>query len=179
MRDGAVFWIGVGAATAGVLALLYTSTHRPYVIASVRDDLRIPSRITPQALDRAFEVIVAPRMVGLGQAFVQAERESGVNAVFLAALAVHESNKGESPIAREKKNLFGWGAIDSNPYDRAYAFHDEEAGIRYVASRIRALYFDEWQLYTLEGMNTRYSTDGNWKYAVLNWIRRLQDAGRD
>src|SRR5690606_28746587 len=118
--------------------------------------------------DRAFEVIGAPRMVGLGQAFARAERESGVNAVFLAALAVHESNKGESRIAREKKNLFGWGAIDSNPYDGAYAFHDEEAGIRYVASRIRALYFDEWQLYTLEGMNTRYSTDENWKYAVLN-----------
>ena len=54
--------------------------------------------------------------------FYYAEKQYKINGVFLAAVAVHESGWGTSTIAKNKNNLFGYGAVDSNPYGGAYSF---------------------------------------------------------
>lgn len=51
--------------------------------------------------------------------FYYAEKQYKINGVFLAGVAIHESGWGTSKIALDKKNLFGYGAMDSNPYRRS------------------------------------------------------------
>ncbi len=159
-----VFTVGVFEASVGL-------------ISSVDDDLRTPSPLTSMDLDRAFKAIGADSMVGLGKAFKLAEAEYGVNAAFLAAVAVHESGKGTSRIAREKNNLFGWGAVDVDPFVRASTFDSLEDGIKTVAAWLRAKYFDHLDLTTLRAVGSRYATDPEWADKVLYWVKRLQEEG--
>ncbi len=56
------------------------------------------------------------------QYFYYIEKQYKINGVFVAAMAIHESAWGTSKIARDKNNLFGYGAYDSNPYNGAYQF---------------------------------------------------------
>src|SRR5690606_24634569 len=122
-------------------------------------------------IDKALSGIGASEMVGLGEAFKKAERESKIHALFLAAIAVHESAMGTSRIAREKNNLFGWGAVDASPFDSAHSFLSREAGILHVASRLRALYINDWKLTTPNQIGTRYSSDKEWAAKVTYWAR--------
>lgn len=170
------FEIGSWLAAGVFLLALLNRQGNVTTPLTVDTDLRIPSGVSARQLDRGLEMIGAHAMVGLGSAFKQAERESGVNAVFLTALAVHESNLGRSRIAREKNNLFGWGAFDATPYESALSFGSKEEGIRYVASRIRALYFNQWNLVTLRQMNTRYASDIGWANKIANWAVTLHNA---
>ena len=57
---------------------------------------------------------------GVAEAFIRAQDEYGVSALALLALGCLESAWGTSHIAVDKQNLFGWGAVDSNPYDGAW-----------------------------------------------------------
>lgn len=148
------------------------------LISSVDDDLRIPSPLTYTDLDRAFKAIGADSMIGLGKAFKLAEAKYGVNAAFLAAVAVHESGKGTSRIAREKNNLFGWGANDYDPYASAHTFLTLESGISFVAYRLRTVYFDQLGLTTLRAVGSRYATDPEWADKVLYWVKKLHEEGR-
>lgn len=163
-----VFTVGVFEAAMGSVGL----------ISSVDDDLRTPSPLTSMDLDRAFKAIGADSMIGLGKAFKLAEAEYGVNASFLAAVAVHESDKGTSRIAREKNNLFGWGASDYDPYASASTFLTLESGISVVAYRLRTIYFDQLGLTTLRAVGSRYATDPEWADKVLYWVKKLHEEGR-
>lgn len=145
------------------------------VITSVRDSILIRSTASGRDIDRAFAAIDAPALVGLGNAFKKAERETGINALFLAAIAIHESNKGTSNIARQKNNLFGWGAYDSDPFGNAHSFPTREAGILHVASRLKNLYVDNWGLETIDEIGRKYASDANWGIKVFNWVWRLQN----
>lgn len=57
---------------------------------------------------------------GVAEAFMRVQNEYNVSALGLLAIACLESAYGTSRIARDKQNLFGWGAVDSNPYNGAW-----------------------------------------------------------
>lgn len=151
-----------------------TRTHAG-VLESISDDVTIRTPASGAQIDEALRAVGAWAMVGLGDAFKHAERVSGINAVFLAAIAVHESNKGTSRIAREKNNLFGWGAVDADPFDKAFSFSSRENGIEHVALRLRAEYVDKRGLKTIAQIGSRYASDSDWAGKVIYWCRRLQD----
>lgn len=65
--------------------------------------------------------------------FYYAEQEYGINGIFLASLAIHESGWGTSRIALDKNNLFGYQAYDASPYISAKQFETYEEGIDLVA----------------------------------------------
>ena len=65
--------------------------------------------------------------------FYYAEKQYGINGVFLAAVGIHESGFGTSAISKNKRNLFGYGAVDSNPYGGAYSFNTYAEGIDLLA----------------------------------------------
>lgn len=65
--------------------------------------------------------------------FYYAEKQYGINGIFLASVAIHESGFGTSTISKNKKNLFGYGAVDSNPYGGAYSFNTYSEGIDLLA----------------------------------------------
>ena len=75
--------------------------------------------------------------------FYEIEKKHNINGVFVAAIAIHESNWGKSSIARDKKNLFGYGAYDSTPYDSAVTFETYEEGIETVSLWLAKNYLNE------------------------------------
>jgi len=157
-----------------VAAVLWLSRGRAEFI-TVDTNIAVSSPYSAMQIDRALSRIGASEMVGLGAAFKKAEKESRVHAIFLTAIAVHESGMGTSRIAREKNNLFGWGAVDATPFDSAHSFVSKEAGILHVASRLRAMYINEWKLTTPNQIGSRYASDKQWAEKVTYWARRLQN----
>lgn len=122
------------------------------------------------------------------EAFYNVEQKYKVNGIFLAALGIHESGWGTSAIAMEKKNLFGYGAYDSNPYDGAYTFETYEEGIdllgkvfakHYINSPGVKVYDNEvatgkyYNGSTVSAINIRYCTDENWAPKVFSIMELL------
>lgn len=120
--------------------------------------------------------------------FYYCERQYGINGVFLASMAIHEGGWGTSKIANDKKNLFGYGAYDSNPYGGASSFATYAEGIDLVARVLVKNYLHPKgeEIYdgqiangtyfngpTLTGVNTRYASDKNWANAVFKWMTYL------
>lgn len=119
--------------------------------------------------------------------FYYVEKQYNVNGIFLAAVGIHESGWGKSKISLDKKNLFGYGANDSNPYNNAFEFDEYQEGIDLVARVFAKYYINEpgTPIYegnapgtyyngpNLEGINVRYSTDDNWANAVFKWMDYL------
>ncbi|WP_350343914.1 glucosaminidase domain-containing protein [Proteinivorax tanatarense] len=139
-------------------------------------DLTKRSAITAFEIDNY--ILKGSALEGLGEAFIQAEIDHGVNAFFLLALAVHESGWGRSDIARDKNNLFGFGAYDKNPYKYARSFSTKEEGIDVVASHISNQYLTEGGRFysggfTLKHVNRRYASDLNWHVKIARSMERF------
>ena len=120
--------------------------------------------------------------------FYYAEKQYNVNGIFIAAVAIHESNWGTSKIARNKNNLFGYGASDSNPYNNAKTFSTYAEGIDLLARVFVKYYLNPagTSIYggevasgkyyngtTLSAVNKRYASDKNWANGVYKWMSYL------
>ena len=120
--------------------------------------------------------------------FYYIEKQYNINGIFVAAVAIHESAWGTSKISLEKKNLFGYGAYDSNPYNSAYHFSDYSESIDLLARVFVKYYLNPkgTSIYegeiatgtyyngaTLTGVNTRYATDKNWANGVYKHMQYL------
>ncbi len=120
--------------------------------------------------------------------FYYTEKQYNINGMFVAAVGIHESAWGTSKIARNKNNLFGYGAYDSNPYNGAYTFESYAEAIDLV-SRVFVKYYlnpkgttiyenevANGRYYsgnTLSAVNKRYASDKNWANAVYKHIQYL------
>ena len=122
------------------------------------------------------------------QYFYYIEKQYDINGIFVAAVAIHESAWGTSKIALEKKNLFGYGAYDSSPYNSAYNFSNYSESIDLLARVFVKYYLNPkgTSIYggevatgsyyngaTLTGVNTRYATDKNWANRVYYYMQYL------
>ena len=87
---------------------------------------------------------------------------------------------GTSAIAMDKNNLFGHGAVDSNPYYGANGYANPQTSIKYHAEKfISNGYLDneDWRYNgghlgdKLSGINVRYASDPYWgeKAASVNY----------
>lgn len=115
-------------------------------------------------------VLSGTELEGLGEAFEKAEEEYSVNSIFLMAVAKHESGNGTSYLAREKNNLFGFNAIDSDPINAATHFKSKDESIEYVAKFLSENYLDpEGKFYngvSTDAINISYATDLEWSNKV-------------
>ena len=108
------------------------------------------------------------------QYFYYIEQQYNINGLYIAAIGIHESAWGTSELAKNKNNLFGYGAYDSNPYNGAYQFSDYAESIDllarvmvkyYLNSKGTKIYGNEIALgtyyngATLTGVNTKYASD--------------------
>lgn len=120
--------------------------------------------------------------------FYYIEQQYGINGVFVAAIGIHESAWGTSKIARDKKNLFGYGAYDMSAYSSAYSYNGYAAGIDMIARVLVKHYLNpkETSIYdgekatgrfyngkTLTAVNKKYATDKNWSGSVYKWMQYL------
>ena len=138
-------------------------------------NLLTPSYITEETLAKAFK---NTKMQGLEKYFIQAEKETGINALYLAGLAVHESGWNTSKFAEKRNNLFGWQAYD-NDLDKTKYFESKGECILFVAEKIKILYLNENGMfhsgYTIESISSRYASDKEHSKKVFKNIEKILD----
>lgn len=139
-------------------------------------DLRKPSGLKAENLEQFLQ---GSPLAGLGQAFIEAEARHGINARYFCAHAVLESGWGTSRIARDKKNLFGFGAYDKDPYRYARTFQSYAECIDVVAAYIADNYLNPVGKYyhgpNLIGMNKKYATDRKWAEKIARLMDKIPD----
>ena len=111
------------------------------------------------------------KLYNLGQTFKDAETQYGVNAVLALAVAINESNYGNSDIAQSKNNLFGLKAYDSAPGESASSFATpKDSVVDFTKNYISRGYADpaDWRYYggflgnKYRGANVKYASDPFW-----------------
>ena len=122
------------------------------------------------------------------QVFYNIEKKYNINGIFLASIAIHESGWGTSNIAKDKNNLFGYGAYDETPYESSQNFASYAEGIETVAKSLVKYYLNPagTKIYdgesaagwyyngpTVEGVNTRYASDKDWHKKVYSYMEML------
>lgn len=120
--------------------------------------------------------------------FYYIEEQYNINGLFVAAVGIHESAWGTSKLAINKKNLFGYGASDSNPYGNAYSFDNYSESIDLLARVFTKYYLNPkgtsiyggevangryYNENTLSAVNKKYASDSNWANAVYNHMKYL------
>ncbi|TRW26873.1 endo-beta-N-acetylglucosaminidase [Criibacterium bergeronii] len=138
------------------------------------NDIRKKSNVTAAQID---EKLQGTPLNGLGSYFKRAEEIYGVNALILTAIAKLESGNGNSAIARDKNNLFGFGAYDRSPYESAKSYATKQDSIYDVAKHLSTNYLRAGGMYfngySLDGVNVRYSTNKNWANSVSRIANEL------
>lgn len=122
--------------------------------------------------------------------FYDIEQKYNINGIFLASIAIHESNWGTSNIAKQKKNLFGFGSFDFSAFESSTTFESYQYGIDYVAKVLVKYYINEkdtpiydgetavgtyYNGATVSGVNVRYASDQNWSTRVFNIMKALYE----
>ena len=124
------------------------------------------------------------------EVFYNMEQKYNINGLFVAAIGIHESAWGTSSIAQNKKNLFGYGAYDSDPYNMSYMFTEYADGIEVVAKMLAKYYINPagteisegetavasyYNGSTIKAVNVRYASDQEWNIKVFNIMKSLYD----
>lgn len=128
-------------------------------------DLRQPSGATEADLKRVSKA----GLVGLEDTFLQAEKQYGVNAIFLMSIASLESAHGT--MMYRPNNMFGYGGK---------SYPSKEACIMDVASGLSSKYLKPGaSLYggspTLAGVNKRYAANPQWYAKVGKYMKSYYD----
>ena len=120
--------------------------------------------------------------------FYYIEEQYKINGIFVASIGIHESAWGTSKIAKNKYNLFGYGAYDSNPYNGAYSFSSYSESIDLIARVLVKYYLNPpgTSIYdgnkasgkyyngnTVFAVNKKYATDKNWGNSVYKYMQYL------
>ena len=138
-------------------------------------NLLTKSNITIEELQKGF---ANTNMQGLEQYFINAENETGINAIYLAGLATHESGWNTSDFARERNNLFGWQSYDSN-LNATKRFASKEESIMTVARALKKIYLSEngcyFNGYTISGISKRYASDKQHNQKVFRNMQKIVD----
>lgn len=138
-------------------------------------NLLTKSNITIEELQKGF---ANTNMQGLEQYFINAENETGINAIYLAGLATHESDWNTSDFAKERNNLFGWQSYDSN-LNATKRFASKEESIMTVARALKKMYLSEngcyFNGYTISGISKRYASDKQHDQKVFRNMQKIVD----
>lgn len=114
-------------------------------------------------------------MYDMGEAFLEAQRLTGLNAIYLLAHSALETGYGTSSIVKSKYNYYGIHAFDACPSSCASEFEGKAQGIIGGADWISRNYVnrDAYQQFTIDNMrnnnNThQYATDEAWHVKIAN-----------
>lgn len=160
-------------------------------------DLRTNSSVTADQINKYIASKTVGKtsvLTGQGQAIIKAADKYGINALYFAAHAIHESKFGTSDISFGRNNLFGFGAYDITPFIGAVKFDSVGDNLEFVAQSMKATYLNplNWKynggaylgyavkdingvrIDTLsKGMNFYYASDTNWGNAIANHMNAI------
>lgn len=126
------------------------------------------------------------KLNNLGSSFIQYQEEFGTNAALVYSVAVLESGWGTSYIAKQKNNLFGHGAVDSNPLYGANGYKTPADSVYYHSK----VFISEGYCDPLDyggryygshlgnkesGINVKYASDPYWGEKVASIAWQLED----
>lgn len=142
---------------------------------AVNSDLRVISNLTADEFNK---MLSNTALNGLGAALEKAEKEHGVNGMYLMGLACLESAYGTSNYAKNRNNLVGWGAYDSNPNNAKY-FNSKEECILYVAEKLKSNYLTDgacyFNGYTARAVDVKYCTDKQHADKIIKIVNNLKE----
>ncbi len=171
-----------------------TITHYPYFqFQSVRQ----PSSYSGEELDYFITEILKERqrtgaarykdapttskLIGLGNYLKAIEETHRVNALFILATAIHESDYGMSGNALTKNNIFGIQVFDSSP-DKGQIYERPENSINaFINEYMNKNYANPLGGYSygavpgnkIVGFNVRYASDPNWGSKIAGHMWRI------
>jgi len=145
------------SAVNNVLATNYIPAYSLSEVMAM--DVSKPSGVTVEDLKK----VTTQGLVGLEEAFWQAEQDYGINCLFVMAIAAIESGNGT--INGVGNNMFGWGG-------GYIAFSSKEEGIDVVARGLATNYLKPGAgLYsgnTISSVNKRYASSSTWDDKVAS-----------
>ena len=128
------------------------------------------------------QMVSSGKLLNIGSSLISNQDTYGVNALIMYANAALESGWGQSQIAINKNNLFGHGAVDSNPYYGANGYASVDDCIKYHAKVFISEGYCDPKDYSgryygshlgdkESGINVKYASDPYWgeKIAHICW----------
>jgi mannosyl-glycoprotein endo-beta-N-acetylglucosaminidase len=150
---------------------------------SIESDLKTrPSPLTTAGIDKWLKTM-ASGLNGIGAAVMAASAKYGINATYILAHAIHETDWGQSKILKAKNNLFGFGAFDDTPFESAKAFPSQAVCVDFVMGQVNAKYLSPTGVHFRQkpvlgnkqyGMNVKYATDPHWGESIARIARQLE-----
>lgn len=140
------------------------------------------SLIASQLDQYTIQMVSSGKLLNAGSSLISNQNTYGVNALIMYANAALESGWGQSQIAMNKNNLFGHGAVDSNPYYGANGYASVDDCIKYHAKMFISEGYCDPKDYSgryygshlgdkESGINVKYASDPYWgeKIAHICW----------
>lgn len=124
-----------------------------------------------------------------GQALLNNQNTYGINASLMLGVSINESAWGLSSYSQDRNNLFGIGAVDSNP-DAALRFESVEKCFNYFAYNTISCGYLNGSNYRYRGphlgdkrsgINVKYASDPYWgeKAAAFSYLLNDNAGGKD
>ena len=116
-----------------------------------------------------------------GEYFIKSQSKYGVNAAAMIGIAMNESAKGTSTLAKTKNNIFGINAVDSNPNGADYFNSIEDCIDRFATKYMSNEYLNpkSWKYHSGHlgnkslGCNVRYATDPYWGEKASRYMNNM------
>lgn len=140
-----------------------------------------------KAIQNYSSVDESSKLKDQGQALMNCQNKNGTNASLMLGVSINESAWGMSSYAQNRNNLFGIGAVDSDP-DKAKSFDTVEDCFNYFAyNTISAGYLDcvDWRYRgphlgdKRSGINVKYASDPYWGEKAASFSYMLNDDNGD
>ena len=144
---------------------------------------RSKTSLTASQLDQyTIQMVSSGKLLTAGSSLISNQNTYGVNALIMYANAALESGWGQSQIAINRNNLFGHGAVDSNPYYGANGYASVDDCVKYHAKMFISEGYCDPKDYSgryygshlgdkESGINVKYASDPYWgeKIAHICW----------
>lgn len=168
-------WVYIKAGKTKGWAMIKYIKKAPVATSYQTLDIRFPSKVKASSINNyisKYESYTGKTSIfkGKGQLFINIGKETGINPLILASMAIHESAYGTNELSIQKFNLFSVGAYDEDPLYYAHIFQSVEHSIRYQAKFLKEGYLNpnNWKYKGTHlgngsgGLNYYYATDKKW-----------------
>lgn len=143
-------------------------------IVNNETDLRTKSNVSIEEYQKMLENTA---LYEIAESLYNAEQKFGVNGLYLMGLACLESSYGNSNFAKNRNNIFGWNAVDSNPGKASY-FTSKNECVMFVAEKLSYNYLNEngcnFEGYTAKDIDKHYCTDKQHANKIIKIIEKLE-----
>ena len=145
---------------------------------TINSNLKEFVEVDPAKLEKFLAQDSEHLLMKLGFTATKVGKLFNVNPLYIVAHAILESAWGTSNLAKLKNNLFGYGASDDAPFEKAFKFPTQECCVVFVMYKVVTNYLtpagkfwgDEPSLW---GMNKMYASDKGWADKICKIMNNI------